>query len=69
MAHQLPELPYAHNATDDPLILFADGYEMERFPGQSAGPTGMTDGSPGGDMVWQYQFDYEWLIGKDGPAS
>lgn len=46
-------------------ILFAEGYEMTRSPGQSRGPDAQNVGLVGGDPVWQFSFDYTFLLGKN----
>jgi len=48
----------------NPPLVFADGYEMTRTPGQSRGPEALAWGRTGGDPVWLYRFDYTFLIGK-----
>lgn len=48
----------------NPSLVFTDGYEMTRSPGQSHGPDAQTSGRTSGDPVWMYRFDYTFLIGK-----
>ena len=48
----------------NPPLVFSDGYEMTRTPGQSRGPEAQSGGRIGGDPVWNYSFDYTFLVGK-----
>ncbi len=48
----------------NPPLVFTDGYEMTRTPGQSRGPEAQTWGRTAGDPVWRYRFDYTFLVGK-----
>jgi len=50
---------------ENPPLLFAEGYEMTRLPGQGRGPAQEAGGAIGGRPVWKFSFDYTWFIGKD----